>query len=65
MWESIQVAVGPSTHRGRYRLEGRRMVLEWRGGRITEWCGILKPEIVAESRLRQLVTRQAAYAGAA
>lgn len=65
MWESIQVAVGPSTYRGRYRLEGRRMVLEWRGGRITEWCGILKPEIVAQSRLRQLVTRQAAYAGAA
>ncbi|WP_397423354.1 hypothetical protein [Phenylobacterium sp.] len=60
MWESNQVAVGPWTDRGRYRLEGRRMVLEWRCGRITEWCGILKPEIVAKSRLRQPVTRQAA-----
>ena len=60
MWESDQVAAGPSNYRGRYRLEGRRMVLEWRGGRITEGCGILQPEIEAESRLRQLVTRQAA-----
>lgn len=64
MWESIQVAVGPRTHRGRYRLEGRRVVLEWRGGRIVEWCGMLRPEVVAESKLKQLVA-SAAYAGAA
>ncbi len=65
MWESIQVIVGTSTYRGRYRLEGRLLVLEWRGGRTTEWCGILKPEVVAQTRLRQLVSRQATYAGAA
>ena len=59
MWESIQVAVGPTTHRGRYRLEGRRLVLEWRGGRVTDWCGMLRPEVVAASRLRQLATGQA------
>ncbi|HET6969553.1 MAG TPA: hypothetical protein VFH92_00385 [Phenylobacterium sp.] len=57
MWQSVEVVVGMSTHRGRFRVEGRRLVLEWRGGRSLEWCGILKPEIVASSRLKQLVSR--------
>lgn len=59
MWESIQVSVGSTVHRGRYRLEGRRLVLEWRGGRVNEWCGMLRPEVVAASRLRQLVAGHA------
>ena len=59
MWESIQVSKGSAVHRGRYRLEGRRLVLEWRGGRVTEWCGMLRPEVVAASRLRQLVSGHA------
>jgi len=57
MWQSVQVSVGLATHRGRFRVEGKRLVLEWRGGRTFEWCGILKPEIVAEAKLKQLVSR--------
>ena len=57
MGQSVEVVVGLSTPRGRFRVEGRRLVLEWRGGRAIEWCGILKPEIVATSRLKQLVSR--------
>lgn len=62
MWETIQVSVGPATHRGRFRMEGRRLVLEWRGGRAMDWCGMLRPEVVAASRLRQLVSGQAVAA---
>ncbi len=57
MWQSIQISVGPATHRGRYRMEGSRLVLEWRGGRTFTSCGHLKPEIVAQAQLRQLVSR--------
>lgn len=57
MWESIQVSVGDAIHRGRFRLEAGRLVLEWRGGRASEWCGILKPELVASRLLKQLVGR--------
>ena len=32
------------------------LVLEWRGGRTAERCGLLKPEFVALSRLKQLAT---------
>ena len=58
MWESIQVLVGPATHRGRYRLEGSRIVLEWRGGRMVTSYGNLRPEIVASAQLRQLVSTE-------
>lgn len=57
MWQVIEVAVGPRTHRGRYRMEGKRLVLEWRGGRTEEWCGMIRPEVVATQRLKQLVTQ--------
>ena len=53
MWNSVQVAVGPTTYRGRYRMEGERLVLEWRGGREAARCGLLKPEIIAMQILRQ------------
>ncbi|MBU1376986.1 MAG: hypothetical protein KKE02_19140 [Alphaproteobacteria bacterium] len=53
----VEVSVGSTTHRGRYRLEGRQLVLEWRGGRIVDWCGSLRPEVVASLRLKQLVKR--------
>ena len=56
MWQVIEVAVGPQTHRGRFRTEGKRLILEWRGGRAVEWCGILRPDVVAAQRLRQLVS---------
>jgi len=55
MWQVVEVSVGPQTHRGRYRTEGKRLILEWRGGRVVEWCGMLRPDVVAAARLRQLV----------
>ena len=61
MWTSVEVSVGPTTHRGRFRMEGDQLVLEWRHGRVAERCGLLKPEYVAASVLKQLVSdRQAA-----
>ena len=61
MWNSVEVSVGLATHRGRYRMEGDQLVLEWRHGRVAERCGLLKPEYVAASVLKQLVsTRRAA-----
>ena len=62
MWELISVSVGSSTWRGRYRVEGRRILLEWRGGRLSEWCGMLKPEVVAANTLRNLAAREARIA---
>jgi hypothetical protein len=57
MWESIQVSVGQMSLRGRFKVEGGRLVLEWRGGRASEWCGILKPELVAAKLLTKLAGR--------
>ncbi|MDZ4371695.1 MAG: hypothetical protein U1C74_09780 [Phenylobacterium sp.] len=54
MWQTIEVEVGREQLRGRYRLEGRRLILEWRGGRSFAWCGQVKPELVAASCLRRL-----------
>jgi hypothetical protein len=53
MWNSVQVSMGSSTVRGRYRVEGDTLVLEWRGGRLAERCGMVKPEVVAMQRLRR------------
>lgn len=57
MWQMVEVQVGNTTHRGRYRLEGRQLVLEWRGGRSVDWCGSIRPEVVASLRLKHLVSR--------
>ncbi len=54
MWQSVEVLVASGPVRGRYRMEGDQLVLEWRGGRNAERCGLLKPEFVASARLRQL-----------
>ena len=62
MWELIQISVGPSTYRGRFRVEGRRLILEWGGGRVSEWLGMLKPDIVATLLLKRLATRMATAA---
>ena len=59
MWNSVEVAVGPKMHRGRYRMEGDQVVLEWRNGRVAERCGLLKPEYVATARLKQLAAQMA------
>jgi hypothetical protein len=53
MWNSVQVSMGSSTVRGRYRVEGDMLVLEWRGGRLAERCGMVKPEVIAMQRLRR------------
>ena len=57
MWETVQVSVGPADYRGRFRVEAGRIVLEWRGGRASEWVGMLKPELVATMLLKRLATR--------
>jgi hypothetical protein len=56
MWNSVQVSVGSATVRGRYRMEGDQLVLEWRNGRVVERCGLLKPEYIATATLRQLAS---------
>ena len=56
MWNSVQVDVGHRTHRGRYRMEGDQLVLEWRGGREAARCGLVKPEVVAIEILRHNVS---------
>ena len=53
MWNTVQVSMGSATVRGRYRVEGDMLVLEWRGGRLAERFGILKPEVVATQRLKR------------
>ena len=58
MWNSVEVSVGPAVHRGRYRMEGDQVVLEWRHGRVAERCGLLKPEFVATARLKQLAAQR-------
>jgi hypothetical protein len=58
MWNSVQVSVGSATVRGRYRMEGDQLVLEWRNGRVAERCGLLKPEYVATAKLKQLAASQ-------
>ena len=49
--------MGERTFRGRYRLEGEALVLEWRGGRHMERCGLLKPDVVAMSSLKRLASQ--------
>ncbi|MFL5297847.1 MAG: hypothetical protein ACJ798_15840 [Phenylobacterium sp.] len=56
MWRDVLAPVEAGFVRGRYRIEGEQLVLEWRGGRTAERCGLLKPEFVATARLRQLVS---------
>jgi hypothetical protein len=55
MWNSVEVAVGQAVHRGRYRVEGGMVVLEWRGGREVERCGLLRPDFVALNRFKQVL----------
>ena len=62
MWNSVQVSMGSSTVRGRYRVEGDMLVLEWRGGRHAERYGMVKPEVIAVQALRREVTQHRAAA---
>jgi len=57
VWNFVEVSVGERTFRGRYRLEGEAVVLEWRGGRHIERCGLVKPDVVAMSRLKRLAAQ--------
>ena len=58
MWCEVWVQADEGLVRGRYRVEGDQLVLEWRGGRTAERFGLLKPEFVATARLRQLVSEE-------
>ena len=53
MWMSVEVSVGPQIVRGRCRVEGDVVVLEWRGGRLAEPYGLMRPEVIAAQRLRR------------
>jgi hypothetical protein len=55
MWNFVEVDMGSRTHRGRYRMEGDQLVLEWRGGRLAARCGLVRPDVVALDILRQSV----------
>ena len=55
-WAPVEVSLGPDTHRGRYRMEGEQVVLEWREGRVSEPCGLVRPDVLAAYRLRLLVS---------
>ncbi|MDB5426091.1 MAG: hypothetical protein JWR47_3107 [Phenylobacterium sp.] len=55
-WTRVEVSVGPAVHHGRYRMEGDEVVLEWREGRVSERCGLVRPDVIATCRLRQLVS---------
>ena len=60
MWETIQISVGQATYRARFKMQGPQLILEWAGGRVADYCGHLKPELVAAMRLKKLVTRPVA-----
>jgi hypothetical protein len=55
MWMPVQIAVGQTVHRGRFRAVGHSVELEWSGGRCVEKFGVLKPELVAEHCLRRQI----------
>lgn len=55
-WTRVEVSVGPAVHHGRFRMEGDEVVLEWREGRVSERCGLVRPDVIATCRLRQLVS---------
>ena len=57
MWTSLQVTVDGAAHRGRFRLQGEMLILEWTGGRHHERCGFLKPDFVAMTALKRLASR--------
>jgi hypothetical protein len=58
VWETVEVTVDAKRHRGRYRAEGRYVVLEWRGGRVRFYAGWARMEVAVAARLRTLVTRE-------
>ncbi|HEY8003430.1 MAG TPA: hypothetical protein VIE16_04340 [Phenylobacterium sp.] len=53
-WNPVEVTVGEDMHRGRFRLEGDEVVLEWREGRVSEPCGLVRADVLARYRLRLL-----------
>jgi hypothetical protein len=59
MWQTFEITVAGAAHRARFRLVGRQVVMEWRGGRTVDWCGVLRPEVVAAQRLRRMLNETA------
>ena len=55
-WNPVEVTVGEDMHRGRFRMEGQEVVLEWREGRVAEPCGLVRADVMAAYRLRLLVS---------
>ena len=57
VWIALEIVVGGVRYRGRYRVEGGQVHLEWRGGRCVDDPGYVKPELVALGRLRDEARR--------
>jgi len=55
-WNPVEITVGPERHHGRFRMEGEEVVLEWRDGRVSEPCGLVRADVLAAYRLRLLVS---------
>ena len=55
-WNPVEIAVGQDMHHGRFRMEGEEVVLEWRDGRVSERCGLVRADVLAAYRLRLLVS---------
>jgi hypothetical protein len=55
-WNPVEIAVGEDKHHGRFRMEGEDVVLEWRDGRVSEPCGLVRADVLAAYRLRLLVS---------
>ena len=55
-WNPLEITVGEDRHHGRFRMEGEEVVLEWRDGRVSEPCGLVRADVLAAYRLRLLVS---------
>lgn len=52
----MEITVGEDRHHARFRMEGEEVVLEWRDGRVSEPCGMVRADVLAAYRLRLLVS---------
>jgi len=55
-WNPLEITVGDERHHGRFRMENEEVVLEWRDGRVSEPCGLVRADVLAAYRLRLLVS---------
>lgn len=54
-WVSLEISVHGSVHKGRYRLDGHVIEVESRLGRRRAPKTSVRPDIIAQNMLRQIV----------